>query len=434
MKKLRFTSFMAMVMALSMFLAACGGESGNTGTSNGGDQAAGEQPKEEQVVLQMHSWRVEDKAGYEKIIKEFENENPGIKIEFKPFKATEYNTILNTALQSDSGPDIIQLRPYQSGMALADAGHLEPLDDVAGMKDFPQDVIAAATAKDGKIYGVPLSINSTQIFYNKKIFEENGIQEPKSWDELINVAKTLKEKGITPFAFGSKEGWLLSLTHGVIAPGAYNGNQFVDQIVKGETNFLSPEFLKSLERMNELVPYFPDNFTGLDGNDIRTLFFTEKAAMYIHGSFELEVLRQMNPDLQLDFFPMPTEDGKSVITTWVDGSWGVNAKSAHKEEAKKFMEFLASKKFGELFANEFKRISAVPGVSVDDPLVNKMAELSQSSSTPYLILVHFNEGNPTPKATIENTLQGMYLGERTPEQVAQEVQKAAETWFEPFKK
>jgi len=416
----------ALVLSASMVLAACGGESANPqegqNSENGG------------VVLQMHSWRVEDTEGYAKVIKAFEAENPGIKIEFKPFKATEYNTILNTALQSDSGPDIMQLRPYNTGMALAEAGYLEPLDNVAGLKDFPQDVLAAATAKDGKIYGVPLSLNSTQIYYNKKLFDQNGLQEPKTWDELIATAKTLKENGITPFAFGSKEGWLLSLSHGVIAPGTYNGNAWVEKVVKGETNFLSPEFKKSLERMNELTPYFPENFTGLELNDLRAMFATEKAAMFINGSFELESIKKLNPDLALDFFPMPTEDGKTVLTTWVDGSYGVNAKSKHKAEAMKFMEFMASKKFGELFANEFKRISAVPNVSTSDPLVNKMAELSVTGATPYLMVVHFNGGKPTTKQTLENALQGMYLGQLTPEQVAQEVQKSAEGWFEPFKK
>lgn len=115
---------------------------------------------------------------------------------------------------------------------------------------------------------------------------------------------------------------------------------------------------------------------------------------------------------------MPTNNGQSVLTTWVDGSYAVNAKSKHKQEALKFMEFMATKKFGELFANQFKRISAVPGVSTDDPLVNKMAELSQTSSTPYLMVVHFAEGQPTTKQTLENALQGMYLGKLTPEQVA----------------
>jgi raffinose/stachyose/melibiose transport system substrate-binding protein len=424
----------SVVLAAAMALAGCsgGGEtakpSGEQGGSQGGQGGSG------QVTLSMHSWRVEDTEGYKKIIKAFEAENPGIKIDFKPFKATEYNTILNTALQSDSGPDILQLRPYAPGVSLAEAGHLEPLDNLPGIHDFPKDVLAAATGKDGKVYGVPLSLNSTQIYYNKKMFDQYGLKEPKSWDELIATAKTLKEKGVVPFAFGAKEGWLLSLSHGVIAPGTYNGNAFVDKLLKGEVTFTSPEFVKSLQRMQELTPYFPENFVGLELNDIRTMFFTEKAAMFINGSFELEGLKKMNPDLQIDFFPMPTDDGKAVLTTWVDGSYAVNAKSKHKQEAMKFLEFMTTKKFGELFAGEFKRISAVPGVSTDDPLVNKMAEMSQSIATPYVMVVHFAEGNPSTKKILENALQGMYLGKMTPDQVAQEVQKSAESWFPAFKK
>lgn len=439
MKRLRFIVPL-LVMLGALLLSACGG--GTETTKPAGEQPQPQQPQQpqqqqqpQQVVLSMHSWRVEDTEGYAKLIEAFEAENPGIKIEFKPFKATEYNTILNTALQSGSGPDIMQLRPYAAGVALAEAGYLEPLDNLPGINTFSKEVLAAATGKDGKVYGVPLSLNSTQIYYNKKIFDQHGLKEPKSWDELIALAKTLKEKGITPFAFGAKEGWLLSLSHGVIAPGTYNGNDFVGKLLNGESKLNSPEFVKSIERMQELSAYFPENFVGLELNDIRPLFATEKAAMFINGSFELEGIKKLNPDLQIDFFPMPTENGKTVITTWVDGSYAVNAKSPHKAEALKFLEFMTTKKFGELFANQFKRISPVPGVSTSDPLVNKMAELSQSSSTPYLMVVHLNEGKPnTTKQTIETSLQGMYLGQLTPQQVAEEVQKSAESWFAPFKK
>ncbi|MBY0055042.1 extracellular solute-binding protein [Brevibacillus agri] len=432
MKHFRFRRAASVFLVAAMALVGCssgGGEQTAPGTQPGGNEGGGQQ-----VTLSMHSWRVEDTEGYKAIIKAFEAENPNIKIEFKPFKATEYNTILNTALQSDSGPDILQLRPYAPGISLAEAGYLESLDNVPGISSFPKDVLAAATGKDGKVYGVPLSLNSTQFYYNKKIFEQNGLTEPKSWDELISTAKALKEKGITPISFGAKEGWLLSLSHGVIAPASYSGGDYLDKLLKGESNLQSSEFLQSVTRMQELIPYFPENYVGLELNDMRTLFATEKAAMFINGSFELEGLKKLNPDLQLDFFPMPTNNGQSVLTTWVDGSYAVNAKSKHKQEALKFMEFMATKKFGELFANQFKRISAVPGVSTDDPLVNKMAELSQTSSTPYLMVVHFAEGQPTTKQTLENALQGMYLGKLTPEQVAGEVQKSAATWFPPFKK
>ncbi|TQR38737.1 ABC transporter substrate-binding protein [Brevibacillus brevis] len=427
MKQFRFRYVASLVLTAVMVVTGC--SSGGSETESVGGQGGGQQ-----VILSMHSWRVEDTEGYKAIIKAFEADHPNIKIDFKPFKATEYNTILNTALQSDSGPDILQLRPYAPGIALAEAGHLEPLDNVPGISTIPKDVLAAATGKDGKVYGVPLSLNSTQFYYNKKIFEQNGLQAPKSWDELIATAKTLKEKGIVPISFGAKEGWLLSLSHGVIAPASYSGTDYLDKLLKGESDLKSAEFLQSVQRMQELIPYFPENYVGLELNDMRTLFATEKAAMFINGSFELEGIKKLNPDLPLDFFPMPTDDGKQVLTTWVDGSYAVNAKSKHKAEALKFMEFMATKKFGELFANQFKRISAVPGVSTDDPLVNKMAELSQSSATPYLMVVSFAEGKPTTKQTLENALQGMYLGKLTPEQVVEEVQKSAATWFPPFKK
>lgn len=79
-------------------------------------------------------------------------------------------------------------------------------------------------------------------------------------------------------------------------------------------------------------------------------------------------------------------------------------------------------------------ISPIPGVSAEDPLVNRLTELTQTNATPYLMIVHFSEGNPTTKKTLENALQGMYLNKLTPEQVVDEVQKSAATWFEPFKK
>lgn len=430
MKKMS-SGFLAAVMALSLGLAACSGGGGGSSTTTT-EPAKGEgAAADKEVNLTMTSWRVEDVEGYKKIIAAFEADNPGIKISFKPQKATEYNTILNTALQSDSAADIIQLRPYATGTAIADGGYLEPLDGVKGLDAIPKEALDSARAKDGKVYGVPLSLNSTQIYYNKKIFADNGLQEPKSWDELIALSKVLKAKNITPFAFGSKEGWLLSLAHGVIAPGTYNGNAFVDKMLKGEANMLSPEYKASIQRMKDLTAFFPDNFVGLDLNDLRAMFATEKAAMFINGSFELEVIQQMNPNLQIDFFPMPTDDGKQVITTWVDGSYAVNAKSPHKAEALKFMEFMATPKFGELFANTFKRISAIPGVKVDDPLVSKMAQLSDTISTPYAALVHFSGGDPSTKKVMENDLQGMYLDKMTPEQVAEDLQKSLGSWFKP---
>lgn len=430
MKKISKFWMFGLFMLVLVLSAACSEESGEKA---GEGKDADTETETETVTLTIGSWRTEDKAGYEKVIEAFNENNPDIKIEFKPSKNTEYNTLLNTALQSGEGPDLIHLRPYASGIALADAGYIEPLDGVEGLDVFPEASLAASKGSDGKQYGVPLNMSTTQMFYNKKIFSDLGLEEPKTWDEFIELNETIKKEGITPIAFGSKEGWLLSAVHGIFGPAHYGGNEFVEKITKGETDFNSTEFVNSIKAMDEIKGYLPDNYEGLGMEDIRTLFFTEKAAMFPMGSWEIEVLRGMNPDLDFGFFPMPSAIGKDkTITAWVDGSFAVNANSKHKEEAKKFLEFMTTKEFGELFTKEFKMISAIPDVTSEDELVNGLSEAVATISTPYMMVVHFSGGNPTSKATLELELQGMYLDQQTPEGVAEKVQENAEIWFEPF--
>ncbi|WP_408007638.1 ABC transporter substrate-binding protein [Pseudalkalibacillus sp. A8] len=416
--------FLGVLLVLSLALAGC---------SNSGSDTEGDGEDGDGEVLTIGSWRTEDKAAYDKIIEAFNEEHPDIKVEFKPSKNTEYDTILNTALQSGEGPDIIQLRPYAPGMELAKAGYLEPIDDLDGIDVFTEETLSAATSEDGKVYGVPLSLNSAQMFYNKKIFNDLGLEEPKTWDEFIELNEKLKEEGVTPIALGTKEGWLLSLAHAIVGPAHYGANEFVDQITEGDKTFTSEEFVSSLDAMDELKQYFPENYEGLGMEDIRTLFFTEEAAMFPLGSWEIEVLREMSPDLEIGFFPMPSAEGKDpTMTTWVDGSYGINANSTNKEEAKKFLEFMTTEKFAKLFSDELARIPAVPGVKTEDELVTAMAEASNEYSTSYMMLVHFNRGNPTTKATLETELQGMYLGKQTPKGVAEKLQGNAVTYFEPF--
>ncbi|MBS4202999.1 ABC transporter substrate-binding protein [Lederbergia citrea] len=420
-------SLLAIILVVSGCSSDKGGEKKNV--SNPGEDTA------EKVQLTMGSWRTEDVDKYKKVIEKFNEQHPNIEIKFSPSKNTEYNTILNTALQGGEGPDIFHLRPYTAGITLADSGYVEPLDGLKGLDVFPESSLMASKGADGKQYGVPLNISTTQMFYNKKIFKDLGLEEPKTWGEFIEMNEKLLKEKIIPIALGSKEGWLLSAAHGMIGPAHYGGTDFVEKITEGETDFTSDEFVNSLKAMNDLSKYFPANYEGLGMEDVRTLFFTEEAAMFPMGSWEIEVLREMNPDLDFGFFPMPSAVGKEpTITTWVDGSFAINANSKHKESAKTFLEFLTTEEFGQLFTEEFKMISAIPGITTNDELVNSLSKAVEERPTPYMFVVHFTGGNPSTKATLETELQGMYLNKQSPEEVAQKVQENAATWYEPFKK
>ena len=114
------------------------------------------------VTLTFWSWRTEDVDAYTKFIQVFNKKNPNINVKFIPYKNTEYNTILSTALQGGSGPDIMQLRAYGGMEPLANAGYLRALDGlVPEMKGFDTNVLQGARSrKDQKIDGVPFAVHA----------------------------------------------------------------------------------------------------------------------------------------------------------------------------------------------------------------------------------------------------------------------------------
>lgn len=436
MKKMtKYLLLFLFTMLITFVLTACSDSGDDTATdaNNEGTSDNGETGSAEKVKLTIGSWRTEDVAKYEKVIALFNETNPDIQVEFNPTKNTEYNTVLNTALQAGEGPDIFHLRPYAAGLKLAEAGFVEPITDINGLDQYSEDYLAASKGTDGEQYGVPLNISSTQFFYNKKIFTDQGLEVPTTWDEFIEVNEKLLDAGITPIAMGTKEGWLLSLTHGIVGAGVLDGNAYADKLVTGDTDFTDPAFVESIEAMNDLKKYFPANSEGLGMDDIRTIFAMEQAAMFPLGSWEIPVVSELNLDLDYGFFPMPSKTGNQSVTTWVDGSFAINAKSKNIEAAKTFLEFLTTKEFGELFVDEFKMISAIPGITSNDELLSELSKTVESSSTPYYWVINFVSGDPTTKTVLETELQGMYLGEVTPAEVAQKVQENAETSFEPFK-
>lgn len=228
------------------------------------------------------------------------------------------------------------MRPYAAGLKLAEAGYVEKINDLSGLRAYPEEALMASRDEQGNQYGVPINLSSTQFFYNKKIFKDNNLEVPTTWGEFIALNDQLLEKGITPIAMGTKEGWLLSLLHGIVGPAIYEGNDFYQAVLTGEKDFSDAQFIESIQVMNDLKKYFPANSEGLGMDDIRTLFALEDAAMFPLGSWEIPVVLEMNPDLDLGYFPIPSKEGHKTVTTWVDGSFAINANSKIKKQLKNF--------------------------------------------------------------------------------------------------
>lgn len=386
--------------------------------------------------LTFWSWRQEDRAQYEQFIDTFEAANPGITVKFETFEATNYNTILSTALAGGTGPDLMMVRAYGGMEALSSAGYLSPLsaETVPALADFAPAALAAETQRsDNTVYAVPFASQTQFVIYNKALFDANGVAEPQTWDEFVAVSQTLKDAGLIPFANGTATAWQNETIVGALVS-SIMGKDFFDDLVAGNADFSDPRYIEALTKLKEITAYFPDGFIGLDYPSAQQLFASGMAAMFAGGSYEVATFLSMNPDMQLGVFAAPgiAADDEKLVALYFDGGYAINAKSPNQEAALKFINYLASTEFGQAFANSLNNISTVPGVTFDDPLLGEVAELNQHA-IPYMMLTHFRYGEPTGSVILQGEIQKMLSDQATPEQVGAAVTAGLASWYEPFK-
>ncbi|KQX43070.1 sugar ABC transporter substrate-binding protein [Devosia sp. Root436] len=386
--------------------------------------------------LTFWSWRQEDRAAYEQFIDTFEAANPGITVKFETFEAANYNTILSTALAGGVGPDVMMVRAYGGLENVASAGYLEPLttESVPALAEFAAPAVAAESMRsDGKIYAVPFASQTQLVIYNKAIFDANGLSEPQSWDELVAASQTLKDAGVIPFANGTATAWQNeTVTFGLGS--SLMGKGFYDELMAGTADFTDARFTDALAAVNAVAQdYFPDGFIGLDYPSAQQLFSSGMAGMFIGGSYEMATFKAQNPDIELGVFAAPgkTAEDAKLVGLYFDGGYAANAAGANKEASIKFLNYLASKEFGQAFANTLSNISTVPGVSFDNPLLAEVNELNQSS-IPYLMLAHFRYGEPSGSVLIQSEMQKLFAGETTPEAIGEALTTGLAAWYEPF--
>ena len=115
-----------------------------------------------------------------------------ISIRYEVFPPTEYDSKLLVSLQGGVGPDIMYTRrlPGARTQALLDNGYLTAINGLVDLSNF-DDVSLSFISTDNKVWGVPLQ-TIIGIFYNKAIFDKYKLKEPQTWDEMVQIAETLR--------------------------------------------------------------------------------------------------------------------------------------------------------------------------------------------------------------------------------------------------
>lgn len=435
-----------LVSLLLLLLVACGGGNnepaaapnagGNAGTT--ADTPVDPAASTEKVTLTIESWRNDDLAIWQDvIIPAFNKQYPDIEVIFAPAAPAEYNGVLNTKLEGGTAGDLITCRPFDASLALFDAGHLASLNDLEGMKNFGDVAKSAWITDDGAdVFCVPMASVIHGFIYNKDIFGEVGVTEPTTVDEFFVALDAIKAAGYVGLDIGTADQWeAATMGFQNIGPNYWMGENGRLALIDGSAKFTDPAYVSVWEQLARWSAYMSSGYEAQTYPDSQNLFTLGQAAIYPAGSWDISLFNDQ-ADFEMGAFAPPVVNSGDTcyISDHTDIALGMNAKTAHPEEAKIFLNWVASAEFASLYSNALPGFFTLADVDVtlSDPLAQEFLDWRQTCESTirnsYQIL---SRGEPNLENELWRVSAQVMNGDITPAEAAQQIQDGLAKWYTP---
>jgi ABC-type glycerol-3-phosphate transport system substrate-binding protein len=298
-------------------------------------------------------------------------EKTGIDVEISVVGDPEtYIAQLKSSMTTDESPDVFKWPNGSPFFELAEEGLINDLTDLYGeVKDSYRTEVLENFIYEGKIYGAPLWMGFSYMFYNKHVFEKYNLEEPGTWDEFITVCQTLKDNGVTPMADTQVSGfasrWLQQIL-GTSWPDVYY------DVLKCKKSWQAEEVIETFEVWKDMIDkgYFSD-----PGIDINTEVIQEFAKgadasiamINIPDWYNIYLFSAgLAPGADYSVFAVPTylADMPKTVCYSV-APIVISEKSQHKQAARKFIEFWLSDECQTILQSNVPIISPNMSVSGD---------------------------------------------------------------------
>ncbi len=374
-KKKASVLLLAICMIVSVLAACSSGKSNGASSGSGGEPSASKSAdnskasdgKQVEIVYWRHDFKPEIDT-LKKLIQTFEEANPGIKVKMEAIPYGDYETKLRTALGAGNPPDIMGIDgPNLAAYAHQDA--LLSLDDYLdadGNKDDIAPPVLQSLTYNGHVYAAPQNDASIGMFYNKKLFEKNGValpskdpSQPWTWEQVLDAATKINDPknkiyGIDPaWGLGIDEGstfvkmpFIWQAGGEILSPDGTQVKGFLD----------SPESRKGLEFFSSLYNVHKVAAKELPPEP----FETGKVGIIVNGPWAISGITSTHPEFKLgedwDIAPL-WRDAKQVTP---NGSWnmGIAKASKHPDEAWKFVNWVTGVEGAKVWYQETKNLPA----------------------------------------------------------------------------
>jgi multiple sugar transport system substrate-binding protein len=338
--------------ALIVVLSACSG--GNNATSSGG----GGQVRLNTIWMKQAAYSDDEVKG---MIAAFEAANPNIKVNAEFVQYESLHDKIVTAQSTGNGQYDTVLMDTPWPAEFADAQIVRDITDKipADFKSGVFDSAFTSSQYKGKTWGVPWINDTKFFFYNKKMFDQAGITSPpKTWDEVVTDAKTIKAKGIVQYPLA----WSWVQAEAVICDWAeiaavMGGANFVDD--QGNPTFNKGGGLAALQFMKQTIDEGITNpaSLGFKEDDVNNTIAAGQAAMGLNWTYGYNVMNdKAKSKVAGDIMVTAAPGGPSAPTSGVNGgmSIAVTTKTQHPDEALKLALWMASEPMQEKYdANTF---------------------------------------------------------------------------------
>ncbi len=331
--------------------------------------------------LNFFQFKGEALKDFNQIIADFESENPDIKVVQN--QVADADTVIRTLLVKDRIPDVITLNANGNFGRLAQAGVFhdftgDPILDT--INPAVQEILADLGTYGDEVNGLGYVNNANGIIYNQDIFEEQGLEVPETWDELIAVCDALVAAGIQPFYGTLADSWTGIPSWNAL--GAYpSQGDFWDKMREEGENVgpdsevsFQKDFPEAMERQYQLYSYMQDGYRGKTYDDGNAAFANGESAMLLQGIWATNPIKQVNPDIRMGIFPYPTDEaGESLLVSGVDVVFTMGKNGPKEDAAQRFIDYVFQPDVIEAFAASQNMVPSVEDADLsDDPALQSV--------------------------------------------------------------
>jgi len=415
------------VLILTLFvLSACGGNSseGKNNTSKDG-------------VVELNLWHADTGERveiYNEAAERFEENNPGTKVNVLDVANDDYKQRLVVAMSGGNAPDVFAswgggwLEEFVNSDQVLDL-----TDEDIDFDNFLEATLDNATYDD-KIYGLPLGVSTYAFFYNKELFEENGLEVPETYDDLLMVIDELKKQDIVPIAQANQTKWPGALFLTYLADRIGGEEAFANAYERNNGgSFEDDAFIEAGKYIQELVDIdaFNSGFNGVpyDSGQARQLMYTDQAGMMLQTAYFVNHVNEEFPEFKekMGVFKFPAiNNGKgdpTNIGAGVSPTWSIKADTEHPDLALELVKELTSVETAQQVVDRAGSAVAVKGVEIEDEFVQEFANWIEDANS---IQFPYDQTLPPELAELHlDTTYELFGKTMSPEEAAKEMEEKA---------